>query len=241
MNAPILYIPLAIEWVILITALMPRLLVGMFYNVPRFALTLWFTYFISSVLAAAAAIVITFWALLELLQYSADTKLLAGEVGSQLGLWLMVAVSGVAIALVNLRTEPLVQEASVATQALAATAKPLGVFQKVQLYEVAFPAPLAFATKISSKPAIVISNSALASMGKAEIEAIYWHELGHIRGRHNLLKSVARLVSLLTPNFRASKFFRLETDHLVELTADNFAKKHVSETTLRSAREKFLE
>jgi hypothetical protein len=78
-------------------------------------------------------------------------------------------------------------------------------------------------------------------MGKAEIEAIYWHELGHIRGHHNLLKSVARLVSLLTPNFRASKFFRLETDHLVELTADNFAKKHVSEKTLRSAREKFLE
>ncbi len=241
MNAPILYIPLAIEWVILITALMPKLLVGMFHNVPRFALTLWFTYFVSSVLAGAAAIFITFWALLELLQYSTDSKILATELGSQLGLWLMVAASGVAIALVNLKTEPLIEQAGVATRELTSTAKLFGVFQRIRLYEVAFPAALAFATRLNSKPAIVISDHARKEMNQDEIEAIYWHELAHIKGRHNFLKSVAKLVALLTPNFRASRYFRLETDHLVELVADNFAKKRVSEATLKSAREKFLE
>lgn len=241
MTAPILYIPLAIEWVILITALMPKLLVGMFYNVPRFALTLWFTYFISSVIAGVAAILITFWALLDLLQYSSSAKILAGEVGSQIGLWFLVALSGVAIALINLKTEPLIEKASVAKKELASTAKAFGAFENVTLYQVAFPVPLALVAKIGGKLGIVVSNTALDELNNDELEAIYWHEFAHIRGRHNLLKAVAKTVALLTPNFRASKFFRLETDHLVELAADNYAKKRVSSATLERAREKFLE
>ena len=241
MTAPILYIPLAIEWVILITALMPKLLVGMFYNVPRFALTLWFTYFISSAIAGVAAIFIAFWALLDLLQYSSDAKILAGEVGSQLSLWLLVALSGVAIALVNLKAEPLIEQASVATKELASTAKSFGQFENVTLYEVSFLVPLAFVARIGGKFGIVVSKSALDEMNKDELEAIYWHEFAHIRGRHNLLKAVAKTVALLTPNFRSSKFFRLETDHLVELAADNFAKKRVGSAALEQAREKFLE
>ncbi|MFM2385131.1 MAG: hypothetical protein RL166_1005, partial [Actinomycetota bacterium] len=45
----------------------------------------------------------------------------------------------------------------------------------------------------------------------------------------------------ITPILSASKLFTAETDHLTELMADNFAKKHVDEEILTRAREKFLE
>lgn len=241
MNAPVLYIPLAIEWVILITALMPKLLVGMFYNTPKFGVFLWFTYFLSSVLASTVAIFVTIWALgeyIELLWGSSSVEL---EMFNHLGLWALVALSGIVIAVLNLRTEPLVQRAGVAKKELASASKFEGEFQGFSVYKIALPIPLAFNAKMVDKHSIFISDSALHELDKKELEALYWHEIGHIRGRHNLVRSFAKVVALLTPILAASKLFSAETAHLTELIADNYAKKHIDEETLASARTKFLE
>ncbi|MEN9992807.1 MAG: hypothetical protein RLY83_377 [Actinomycetota bacterium] len=241
MNAPVLYIPLAIEWVILITALMPRLLVGMFYNFPKFGLFLWFTYFVSSVVASIVAIVVTVWALAELIEYVWGGRSIEIELFRHLGLWLLVAVSGILIALINLKTEPLIEKANIARKDLSRASKLVGEFEGISIYEITFPVPLAFVAKIQGKHAILVSNSALVQLTKTELEAMYWHELGHIRGRHNLVRSIAKAVALITPILAASKLFTAETDHLTEILADNFAKKQVDEKILTRTRAKFLE
>ena len=241
MNAPVLYIPLAIEWVILITAFMPRLLVGMFYNIPKFALGLWFTYFLSSVVASVVAIVITVWALAEYIEYLWGSSSVELEMFNHLGLWALVAVSGILIALINLRTEPLVERANIARKELATASKLFGSFEDVALYEIDFPVPLAFTAKLNGKPGIFISKTAANELTQEELVAMYWHELGHVRGRHNLIRSITRLIALITPILAASKLFDAETEHLTEIMADNYAKKHVDVATLTTAREKFLE
>lgn len=241
MNAPVLYIPLAIEWVILITAFMPRLLVGMFYNVPKFGLFLWFTYFVSSVVAAIVAIVVTVWAMAEWIEYIWGGRSVEIELFRHLGLWLLVAVSGILIALINLKTEPLIEKATIARKELATASKQVGQFEGISIYEIAFPVPLAFVAKIERKSAILVSASALDQLTNAELEAMYWHEVGHVRGRHDLIRAFAKAVALITPILAASKLFTAETDHLTEIMADNFAKRHVDESLLASARAKFLE
>lgn len=241
MNAPVLYIPLAIEWVILITAFMPRLLVGMFYNVPKFALGLWFTYFLSSVAASVVAIAVTVWALAEYIEYLWGSSSVELEMFNHIGLWALVAVSGILIALINLRTEPLVERANIARKELATASKLLGLFEDVALYEIDFPVPLAFTAKLNGKPGIFISKTAANELTQEELVAMYWHELGHVRGRHNLIRSITRLIALITPILAASKLFDAETEHLTEIMADNYAKKHVDVATLATAREKFLE
>jgi len=240
-NAPVLYIPLAIEWVILITAFMPRLLVGMFYNIPKFGLFLWFTYFVSSVVASIVAIVVTVWASAEWVEYVWGGRSIEIELFRHLGLWFLVAISGILIALINLKTEPFIEKATIARKELATATKHVGKFEGISIHEIKFPAPLAFVTKIQGKNSILVSDSALDQLTKSELEALYWHELGHIRGRHNLIRSFAKAVALITPILAASKLFTAETDHLTELMADNFAKKNVDEEILTRAREKFLE
>jgi Zn-dependent protease with chaperone function len=220
---------------------MPRLLVGMFYNFPKFGLFLWFTYFVSSVVASIVAIVVTVWALAELIEYVWGGRSIEIELFRHLGLWLLVAVSGILIALINLKTEPLIEKANIARKDLSRASKLVGEFEGISIYEITFPVPLAFVAKIQGKHAILVSNSALVQLTKTELEAMYWHELGHIRGRHNLVRSIAKAVALITPILAASKLFTAETDHLTEILADNFAKKQVDEKILTRTRAKFLE
>ena len=241
MNAPVLYIPLAIEWTILITALMPRLLVGMFYKTPRFGLTLWFTYFTSSVIASMVAITVAVWAMAEYIELIWGPSSVELEMFNHLGFWALVAISGIAIALLNLKTEPLVARARIARNELASASRIFDEFQGVPLREIVFPVPLAFVAKVEGKTSILVSNSAIGELTPVELEAMYWHELGHIRGWHNQVRAFAKIVALLTPILSASKLFAAETEHLTEIVADNYAKKHVDEALLNSARAKFLE
>lgn len=241
MNAPVLYIPLALEWLILITALMPRLLVGMFHNAPRFGLFLWFTYFTSSVIASAVAIGVTIWALSEYIELLWGSSSVELEMFSHLGLWALVAVSGIVIALLNLKTEPLIVKASIARKELALASEFFGQFQNTPIYKIAFPVPLAFAAKLDGRNSILVSDSALSELTQEELEAMYRHELGHIQGRHNLVRSFVKVVALLTPILSASKLFAVETEKLTEIIADRYAKKHVDEDLLNRARAKFLE
>jgi Zn-dependent protease with chaperone function len=213
----------------------------MFYNIPKFALSLWFTYFLSSVAASAVAIVVTVWALAEYIEFLWGSSSIELELFNHLGLWALVALGGILIALINLRTEPLVARANITRKELASASKFLGHFEGVALYEIDFPVPLAFTARIHGNAGILISKSASQALSNEELVALYWHELGHIRGRHNLIQSITRLIALFTPILAASKLFAAEAEHLTEIIADNYAKKHVDSESLAAAREKFLE
>ena len=75
---------------------------------------------------------------------------------------------------------------------------------------------------------IVVSDYLVQDLSNEELDAVLWHELGHIRGRHRLLKSIARGVAVLTSPMSISRVFRESVDALCEEAADNFAKKNCS-------------
>ena len=220
---------------------MPRLLAGMFYNVPRIGLTLWFTYLASSIAASALALFVTGWALLEYFNQTWGADSIELDLLQHFGLWVLVAITGIIISLLNLRAEPLLVDAGIAKKELLQTSRHLGEFAGNPIRELTFPVPLAFVARIHGTPTIVISDSSREQLSEAELDAMYWHEVGHIKGRHNFVNAVAKWVALLTPTISASKVFLEETKQLTELLADRFAKRHASKEALQSARAKFLE
>jgi Zn-dependent protease with chaperone function len=241
LQAPIIYIPLAIEWAILITAFLPRLMAGMYYNNPRFGLTLWFTYLGSTILASFSALVITVWGLYEYFLTTWGRDSIEVELFGTLGLWILVAMTGIIISVINLKTEPLMIDAGIAKKGLIQTSRQIGEFEGYALRSLEFAQPLAFVARVDGKFSIFVSKSTFEALSEPELQAMYWHELGHIRGRHTLLNGIARTIALFTPMLKASHILVSETRALTERMADNFAKRRVSDEVLSSARAKFLE
>ena len=214
---------------------------GMYYRTPRFGLTLWFTYLTSTIVASIGAIVITIWGLYDFFQTTWGRDSIELELLNTLGIWVLVAISGIVISVINLRTEPLVIEAGTAKKDLVTASQPHSEFAGYQVRVLPFALPLAFVAKVEGAWKIYVSAETFKQLDGSELEAMYWHEVGHIRGRHSLINSIAKYIALFTPMFRASAIFIAETRTLTELMADNFAKRKVSAQLLERARSKFLE
>lgn len=213
----------------------------MFTHTPRFGLAVWFLYLLSSLLAGLSAIVIVFWALFDFLINVRRGESIAYVVTSNFGLWFLIAASGIAISLMNLKAEPLFKSGSLARKELLSSCNRKTTFQNVGIYQIQFAAPLAFNARIGKDQAIIVSDTCFRDLSASELQAICWHELAHIKGHHNLLKAIAKFVALFSPLLSASKLFLSETERLTEIVADNQALKHVPPRDLISARKKFLE
>ena len=241
MTAPLLLIPIALEWVVLVTTLAPVLYPGKKFmrTHPRTALAIWFGTLLSAGLAMALALGIAVWSI-----YDTWVMLEANPAGSQnwfLALlvsfapWVMLAVTGVSIALINLRIEPLVVEAKEAQPQLSAASQPVMNFMGAEVCEMQLP--IAFA--MASRSQILVSNTLRKAATDEQLEAVLWHELAHLRQRHFELKALAAFVRLLSPWLAASKALVAEVHELCEIAADQAALKKVSEQTLRSAHSLF--
>jgi Zn-dependent protease with chaperone function len=73
-----------------------------------------------------------------------------------------------------------------------------------------------------------------------ELSAVLWHEVGHLRGRHNQLKTLANFTRTLSQWLIASSALVLEVERLSELEADLFAARRVSPELLSATRSKFI-
>jgi len=235
-----LVIPIALEWVILVTTLAPVLLVGRFSKYPRLGLALWFSALLSSGIGALLAMSVAVASV-----FSTYAKLSSSPLGSpdwQLALllsfapWLILAISGIALALINQRLEPLVSTARKVTPLLDAAMKPWMAFEGRQVLTVELPVYLAAAVR----GRILISRVATESLSENELQAVLWHELGHIRGRHNALRQLAALVRVLSPWLTATRALVHEVDRLIEIDADLYALKRVDSQLLRATRKKFF-
>ena len=235
-----LLIPIAIEWVILVTTLAPMILVGRFQQAPRVGLAVWFATLFSAGLAVILALALAIGSVIN-----TYLRLQANPIGSESWLlalaasfapWLILAIAGISLALVNQRVAPLFAQAKSLSPLIDAVAKPERTFEGVTVSKIELPIMVAAAHRGS----ILISSKALGSLSVEELDAVFWHELGHLRGRHNQLKQLSGFVNLVSPWFAASKALMSEVERLTELDADNFASKRVPRELLSATRAKFL-
>ena len=91
-----------------------------------------------------------------------------------------------------------------------------------------------------AKGRILVSTTASRTLRESELHAVLWHEIGHLRGRHNQLKLLAGFIRIVSPWLIASKALVNEVDRLSEIDADRFALEHVDEELLSATRSKFL-
>lgn len=239
MNAPLVVIPLAIEWVIVVTTLAPIFLTNKFRNAPQLGIAIWFAAFLSAGVATLSVLALSVWAYFDTL-----TALNADVLGSaswfaalivSFAPWVALAVGGISLALINSRIEPLVANAKEIAPIIAMTKQPLMHFMGVRVYQVELP----FAFALASNRDILISTFVKEHLSQNELDAVLWHELGHVKQKHFALKRLARLIRVLSPKLAASRALLNEIEILCEISADKFALKKVNAPTLKLARSLF--
>ena len=250
MNLPPILLPLAVEWVILVTTLVPLVVRpgrGLPSRHPNIAIFAMFSALGSAVLATALAILIAMQSVFALWQElsqspadhrSAEKTLLA--IGASFGPWILLAAAGITIAILNQRLEPHIQSARSLAPQVESLLTRRGTFEGIDYYSVESTAQLAFTTRTRGRHSIVLSTHTLATLTEQQLDAVLWHELGHIRLGHFWLKFAARTLAAITPRIVASRVLVERLEDLAEAAADNFAARRVDRTLLVETREKFL-
>ena len=108
-------------------------------------------------------------------------------------------------------------------------------FEGVKVYEIAAPIYVALATDME----IIVSRKLLESITPEELDAVLWHELGHIKGKHRALKSIANFVSLITKPMNTSRVFQQSVYELCEIAADRFAAQRADPFSIQSVKRFF--
>lgn len=214
-----LLIPLAFEWIALITLFAPLVLSGKFRNRPNLGLVLWFASFLS---AGVAGVVLIF-ALIESV-ISTWLKLHANPNGTEVwwqallsgfAPWLFLAVAGISLALLNLRLAPLIESKREVSPLANLASVAVDEFRGHPVRLVEVPIDHAF----TDGRAIYVSGPLWQKSNPDERQRILLHEAEHIRLRHPQLKRVVQAIYLLTPKFAASNFLQSEVNELTEIIA----------------------
>ena len=239
MSAPLIVIPLAIEWVILVTTLAPIFLPNKFSKRPQLGIAVWLSTFLSAGIATTGILVISIWAYLD-----TWAALNNDELGSQTWFaallvsfapWVALAAGGITLALINNRIEPLVAKSKEIAPLIAMTKQPLMHFMGTRVYLVELP----FAFALASNRDILISSFAKDHLSQDELSAVLWHELGHVKQKHFAIKRLVRFIRAVSPRLAASRALVNEIELLCEMSADKFALKKVNAPTLKLARSLF--
>jgi Zn-dependent protease with chaperone function len=107
-------------------------------------------------------------------------------------------------------------------------------FHKAKVYELEVPGYIAL-----TKGYEIYLSKAVFDLPDRQLEAILWHEYGHIRLRHQRLKRFTGLMMQLAPWFVVSRGFSSEVAKLCEIAADKYALKRVYSKDLAEARAHF--
>jgi Zn-dependent protease with chaperone function len=148
---------------------------------------------------------------------------------------LALAIGGITLALINIKLEPMFESAREIVPLLDLGKQPLMNFMGTPIAVVQLP----FAYALATNREILISQFAVDHLSKDELDAVLWHELGHVRYKHFALKRLARLIAALSWRLAASRAMVSEVERLCETAADKYALKKVTAPTLRLARKLF--
>lgn len=239
MNPPLLLIPLAIEWVILVTTLAPLILVDRFSRFPNLGITIWFATFLSAGFATLTALVVSVWGYAHTVEALNNSEFGSRTWWFALALsfapWIALAVGGISLALVNQRLEPMIHSAKQVTPLLNLSKTPLLNFLGVSVSTVELP----FAYALATGKEILLSRFVVDHLSKNELDAVLWHELYHVRRNHFWIKRLARLIRLFSPKLAASRALVTEVEKLIEISANAFAISKTNRPTVEIARNLF--
>lgn len=236
----LLTVPILMEWVFLVTLAVPLALSGRTWTrkKPKLALLIWFSLFLSAGLSVAIATIISAlvafdaWLLMNSQPLGSADWL--GALGVSFLPWIFLALGGIALASADRKFSPhfeVAREVSNSLQHLVVS----HAFHGIPVAVIELPVKVGFVVKINGRETIVLGRGLIDSVSPTQLEAIKWHEIGHIRGRHNALKRIASFALSLAPFIRASVLFRQEVEVLCETDANNFASSRVSMDELITA------
>ena len=241
----ILLVPLSLEWTILITVLTPRLLSSTPWSNkrPGLAIGLWLVLLGSALLSAAVAVVSAVISVFAT-WFSLNSQVLGSKgwlvtLGLSFAPWLFLALAGISLALLGQVVEPHVEKAKNQKSLLDSGVRATSYFDGVGVCELVLPIPMAFTAKVQGKRVIIVSTAAREILSPKQIQAVLWHEIGHIRLHHASIQRLSRFLLLVSPWLAISKLFVEQVNHLCELQADNFAAGRVGAEVVESARSLF--
>ena len=235
METSIYLLVVLIEYLLLVTTSAPLLLANRFSKFPNLGIAVWFFLFFTAMAAALSAFGIAAWSIIEtyyLLQSSTDIWLI---LAASFAPWVMLAFAGILLALSNQKLEPLFQAAKEFDDLARLARREVESFHKAKVYELELPGYFAM-----TKGYEIYLSKAVFDLPERQLNAVLWHEYGHIRLRHNSLKRFTRLMMQLAPWFAVSRGFSYEVAKLCEIAADRYALKRVYSKDLVEARQHFI-
>lgn len=155
--------------------------------------------------------------------------------------WIALGLTGVLLALISMRLEPMVSNARRADETIQVFDSSKELFQGVQLIVLPVDAPIAFAKRIGGVGKIIVSSKTKSLLTSEELEAVLMHELQHLKRNHLVLKRITARLSSWLPWFIFTTTIHAELHQLLELDADIAAGKKIDLVHLSKARSKFVE
>lgn len=232
---------LLLAWVEVATIAIPKILTNnqWAYRHPRTAITIWFAALLSAGLSVFGALCIAFAAAFEIWwspnEFSSKTTL-AEQLLISFAPWLLLAMTGIALALASRAIEP--QLAQVQPISKLEVGRPVAKYRSVTLREVEidFPILLSLGTTLLQKnSAIVYSTAIRKALNQTQFDAALSHEYAHLLQLHSIGKVATKIAALLSYRILETKLIQIETNLLFEIAADNYAAKRTSKAAIASA------
>ena len=203
---------------------------------PRVALWCWWGAFLSGVVATVAALLL---AVMLLQRHRTDRSHdVASSVGFEVATWLIVLLLVGALALTAGRAELVIFRGRDRLRDLGtlAATRALWTETRERFELVVLDTDVDVACSLAGRrPRVLVSQGLLMTLSDAELEAVLCHEEAHLVGRHNELARLAEIGAACFPWLPASRDLRRLTALLVELAADDHARRCVGTEVTASA------
>ena len=220
-NSPFL-IPLLVEWVVASALMAPTVMLRpkVFYRHPTFGLICWLGLFAVGVIAASSAVLLAFLSVFETwltLEQPAGQIDWFQAISVAFAPWVLLAVGGISIAMVNQRLTSLFSSDNRVDLSILGgkSVAQVGGYRVIEL-----PLPFAHISSSSRDSLIIQTSGAVSLLSTRELEACWQHEVVHLKFGHGKVLSVVNLVHTLSKRLVATQALKREVTLLLELIAD---------------------
>lgn len=210
---------------------------------PRLLLTLWFGGLYSLVVSLLSSLITGVIVMLNSYGQLHTTSVGLGNlllvVLVSLLPWLAVALAGGTLAHTVTKWGTAITNYRSVSNYIGGLGVTLKVFRGIPVARVELEVPLALVSDEHGLSRIIMSSTALNMLSSDELNAVLWHEVGHVVGGHNSLKRVAAVAASLLGWLPLARLMVSHTHELMEQEADLVALRHIHAEVLASARSKF--